>query len=243
MSMRRVDLRILVLADAKLLPEKVQQSFDHWRIWRAREAVATTVRKRLLNATVENLPTLQIYLERLEQADTEQNIFEGIYALAQAVEHNRQQLGIHSDYVVLIMSGHLNPWGLLEFQQDFELPAASVIAAAEELWRLATENHLNVSALLAQIKDDKTLAALEAHRSENADGHPVEALYASEAETSADLTVKAQKPVAVIAAKVAKKKPVKKTSARARAAKEKTEIEKTKKSSAAQEPRTNAKKN
>src|SRR5258708_20372945 len=88
MSMRRVDLRILVLANAKLLPAEVQRHFDRWRIWRARAAVTKTVRKRLINVSAENLPTLQIYLERLEQADTEQNIFEGIYALAEAVLSN-----------------------------------------------------------------------------------------------------------------------------------------------------------
>src|SRR5258707_6543283 len=175
--MRRVDLRILVLANAKLLPAEVQRDFDRWRIWRARAAVTKTVRKRLINVSAENLPTLQIYLERLEQADTEQNIFEGIYALAEAVERNRQQLGIHSNYIILIMSGHLNPWGLLEFQQDVERPAASVIEAAEELWRLAEAHQVNVPMLLARVKDDETLTALEAHRTENLVGNHLRAVY------------------------------------------------------------------
>src|SRR5260221_14439908 len=108
MSMRRVDLRILVLANAKLLPAEVQRDFDRWRIWRARAAVTKTVRKRLINVSAENLPTLQIYLERLEQADTEQNIFEGIYALAEADEHNPQQLGNHRLLIFLVILGHLN---------------------------------------------------------------------------------------------------------------------------------------
>src|SRR5260221_3141943 len=124
MSMRRVDLRILVLANAKLLPAEVQRDFDRWRIWRARAAVTKTVRKRLINVSAENLPTLQIYLERLEQADTEQNIFEGIYALAEAVERNRQQLGIQSDYFILVMMGQFNTLGLLVVFHNDEKRAA-----------------------------------------------------------------------------------------------------------------------
>src|SRR5579859_3879679 len=141
------DLRILCLADAKLLPPDVQDAFDKWRIWRARDAVTSAVRKRLINTRAENLPTMMVYLERLENADAEQVIFEGIYALAEVVEVNRTQLGLHSGYIVLIMSGQLNPWGLLEFQQDFDHPAPSAALAAEELWRLASQQELHIPTL------------------------------------------------------------------------------------------------
>ncbi|HLY27702.1 MAG TPA: hypothetical protein VKQ72_15260 [Aggregatilineales bacterium] len=159
------DLRILALADAKLLPPDVQEAFDRWRIWRARDAVTSAVRRRLLSALVENLPTMMLYLERLEHADTEKTIFEGIYALAEVVEVNRTQLGLHSGYIVLIMSGQLNPWGLLEFQQDFDNPAPSAVAAADELWRLASQQELHIPTLLARIKDDPTLDALNEYYS------------------------------------------------------------------------------
>src|SRR5260221_3781465 len=159
--MRDPDLRILALADAKLLPAEVQSEFDHWRIWKAREAVAGAVRKRLINVAIDRLPILQVYLERLEQADTEETIFEGIYALAEVVEVSRQHLGLHSEYIVLIMALQLNPWGLLEIQQDFEHPAPSVIAAAQELWRLARECALDVKPLLAKIGKDELLDSLQ----------------------------------------------------------------------------------
>lgn len=152
------DLRILALADAKVLPPQVQEKFDQWRIDRARDAVTSTVRKRLIDE-----PILSLYLERLEQATDERTIFEGIYALAEVVEVFRQRLGIHSQYLMLMMSGQLNPWGLLEFNPDFEHPATSIISAAAELWRLATEYQVDVPALLAKIKPDETLIALEAY--------------------------------------------------------------------------------
>jgi hypothetical protein len=168
--MKNPDLRILALADAKILPPDVQAQFDHWRIWKARDAVVTAVRKRLLNAAVPVIPILQTYLDRLREADSETTIFEGIYALAEVVEVYRQQLGLHSEYIVLIMSGQLNPWGLLAFQQDFEHPAVSVVWAARELWRLANEQHVNVKELLAQVKRDETLAALEQYYTAHAPG-------------------------------------------------------------------------
>jgi len=161
--MKDPDLRILVLANAKLLPPEVQEPFDHWRIWKARDAVATAVRKRILNAPLDSLFMLQTYLERLEQADAEQTIFEGIYALANVVDMYRQQLGLHSEYLIVIMAGQLNPWGLLDFQRDFEQPAASTISAAQELWRLAREHGVDVDALLARLKGDELLAALDAY--------------------------------------------------------------------------------
>jgi hypothetical protein len=161
--MKNPDLRILALADAKLLPPEVQIPFDHWRIWKARDAVASAVRKRLLNAAVDSIFVLQTYLERLEQADTEQMIFEGIYALANVVDAHRQHLALHSEYLILIMAGQLNPWGLLDFQRDFENPPASTISAANELWRLAEEQHLDVNALLARVGNDDLLVTLKAY--------------------------------------------------------------------------------
>src|SRR4051794_10332355 len=130
--MRDLDLRILALADAKLLPPEVQNPFDHWRIWRARDAVASLVRKRILNVPADVLPIVQMYLERLETADNEQTIFEGIYALAEVVDVHRKQLGLHGKYMVLIMSSQLNPWGVMSFQQDFENPTPGVADAARE---------------------------------------------------------------------------------------------------------------
>ncbi len=161
--MRDPDLRILALANAKILPPEVQEPFDHWRIWKARDAVAAAVRKRLLNAPVDSIMLLQTYLERLEQADIEKTIFEGIYALANVVDVHRQQLGLHSEYLILIMSGQLNPWGLLEFHRDFERPGASIINAARELWRLAREHDVDVEGLLARLKSDELLTALETY--------------------------------------------------------------------------------
>jgi len=159
--MRDPDLRILALADAKLLPAQVQDQFDHWRIWKARDAVTAAVRKRLINAAIEKLPIVQLYLERLELADTEETIFEGIYALAEVVEVSRQHLGLHSEYIVLIMAGQLNPWGLLGFQQDFENPAPSVVEAAQELWRLAHECKVDIKPLLARVSKDELLDSLQ----------------------------------------------------------------------------------
>src|SRR5438876_121378 len=129
--MTNPDLRILALADAKVLPPEVQEPFDHWRIWKARDAVASAVRKRVLNASLDSIFLIQTYLERLEQADTEQMIFEGIYALANVVDSYRQHLALHSEYLIVIMASQLNPWGLLDFQRDFEHPAGSAISAAQ----------------------------------------------------------------------------------------------------------------
>jgi hypothetical protein len=161
--MRDPDLRILALADAKLLPMEIQDPFDRWRIWRARDAVAIAVRRRLLNVPPAKLPMIQMYLERLEEADEEGTIFEGIYAIAEVVEVHRQALGLHSEYIVLIMAGQLNPWGLLDFQRDFENPASSIVDAARELWRLAQENNVDIDDLLSKIRNDETFDALEAY--------------------------------------------------------------------------------
>src|SRR5947209_5341402 len=138
--MQDPDLTILALVDAKILPKEVQESFDHWRIWKSRDAVTSAVRKRLDAVPANKRGVAELYLERLEQADTEQTIFEGIYALAEVVDANRNHFGLHSEYLILIMASQLNPWGLVEFQQDYEHPAASALAAARELWRLAQED-------------------------------------------------------------------------------------------------------
>jgi hypothetical protein len=161
------DLRILALADAKVLPPEIQSAFDHWRIWRARDAVVALVRKRITGIE-SSKSTAEMYLERLEQADSEQNIFEGIYALAEVIEVFRKQFGLHKDYIVLMMSGALNPWGLLSLQQDYRTAPASVVQAAQELWRLAIETHYDVETALKQITDE-TLAALEAYYAANSD--------------------------------------------------------------------------
>src|SRR4051812_2883509 len=108
--MEKPDLRILSLADAKVLPANVQQQFDQWRVRKARDVVTSIVRKRMSSAPKSDLSTVQLYLERLEIADTDQTIFEGIYALAEVVEVHRQVLGTHSQHLVLIMSQYLNPW-------------------------------------------------------------------------------------------------------------------------------------
>ena len=161
--MTQPDLRILALADAKLLPAEVQSAFDHYRIWKARDAVTISVRKRLINAPAEALLMIQMYLERLEEAETEETIFEGIYALASVVDVYRQYLALHSEYLILIMSGQLNPWGLLEFQRDFERPASSTINAAKELWKLAQQHNVDIPALLAKIQNDELLTGLQAY--------------------------------------------------------------------------------
>src|SRR5579859_5792629 len=113
------DLTILALVDAKLLPSQVQEAFDHWRIWKARDAVTSVVRKRLDAVPQKKRGIAELYLERLEIADSEQMIFEGIYALAEVVDASRNHFGLHSEYLILMMASQLNPWGLIEFQQDF----------------------------------------------------------------------------------------------------------------------------
>jgi len=143
------DLRILALIDAKLLPPEVQSPFDHWRIWRARDAVATVVRRRVANI----LPIVQTYLERLEVADTEETIFQGLYAITEVVEVHRARIGLHGDYIVLIMSNQINPWGVLEFQHDFANPPPQVSEAAALLWGLCEQHNVLVSALLTRVKD------------------------------------------------------------------------------------------
>lgn len=156
------DLRILALAERGVLPDSVQEPFDRWRIFRARDAVAETVRRRHIDNFMLNL-----FLERLEAADEEAQIYEGIYALAEAVEVNRRQLGLHSYYLAIVMAGQLNPWGMLNIGRNFDSPPKTVLDAAQELWRLANEHGVDISTLLAQVDDDALLAALNAHKPVN----------------------------------------------------------------------------
>lgn len=158
------DLRILVLANAKVFQPAIQEPFDHWRIWKARDAIVSAVRKRATDAIMTQNFALRLYLERLEAAETEAAIFEGIYALLGTVDFYRSQLGLHSEYLLVMMSGHLNPWGLLEFQGDLDQPPGSVINAADELWRLAREHNFDVENALKQISDDQLLSALNARQ-------------------------------------------------------------------------------
>ncbi|RMF52352.1 MAG: hypothetical protein D6749_05310 [Chloroflexota bacterium] len=142
----RPDLRILALADSGLLPESVQKPFDDWRVLRARDAVAQTVRKRL---KADADPMLVFMLERLEVAEDDRGIFEGIYALAEVVDLHRARTGLHSEYLVLVMAAQLNPYGLLALTSDFDHVPASAIEAARKLWELAEAHDVRVRALLA----------------------------------------------------------------------------------------------
>lgn len=148
----RPDLRILALADSGLLPESVQKPFDDWRVLRARDAVAHTVRKRL---KADADPMLVFMLERLEVAEDDRGIFEGIYALAEVVDLHRVRTGLHSEYLVLVMAGQLNPYGLLALTSDFDHVPLSAIEAARKLWELAQAHNVNVRALLAVLAESQ----------------------------------------------------------------------------------------
>jgi hypothetical protein len=159
------DLRILALADSGLLPESVQQPFDDWRVLRARDVVAHTVRKRL---KADADPMLVFMLERLEAAEDDRGIFEGIYALAEVVDLHRARTGLHSEYLVLVMAGQLNPYGLLALTSDFDHVPSSALEAARKLWELAAAHNVNVRALLAVLAEshaDPLLERLEAYYS------------------------------------------------------------------------------
>ena len=161
----RPDLRILALADSGLLPKSVQQPFDDWRVLRARDAVAHTVRKRL---KADADPMLVFMLERLEAAEDDRGIFEGIYALAEVVDLHRARTGLHSEYLVLVMAGQLNPYGLLALASDFDHVPSSALEAARRLWELAKAHNVNVRALLAVLAEshaDPLLERLEAYYS------------------------------------------------------------------------------
>jgi hypothetical protein len=161
----RPDLRILALADSGLLPKSVQQPFDDWRVLRARDAVAHTVRKRL---KADADPMLVFMLERLEAAEDDRGIFEGIYALAEVVDLHRARTGLHSEYLVLVMAGQLNPYGLLALTSDFDQVPSSALEAARRLWELAKAHNVNVRALLAVLAEshaDPLLERLEAYYS------------------------------------------------------------------------------
>jgi len=155
MPKREPDLRILALLENKYLPPEVMDPFDHWRIWRARDGVVALVRKRMVDDMMLNL-----MLERLEAADDEPGIFEGIYALAQVVDLHRMKMGINAHNVVLTMASHLNPWGLVTLNPDLENPSKNAVDAANELWRLCNAEGLDVDTLLVMVQDDLTVAAL-----------------------------------------------------------------------------------
>ncbi len=159
----RPDLRILALADSGLLPEVVQKPFDDWRVLSARDAVSQAVRKRL---KPDSDPMLVFMVERLEAADDDRGIFEGIYALAEVVDLHRARTGLHSEYLVLVMAGRLNPYGLLALTSDFDYVPASAIEAARKLWELAEAHGVNVRALLAvwaESGDDLLFERLQAY--------------------------------------------------------------------------------
>ncbi len=108
------------------------------------------------------IPVIAPYLERLEAADTEETIFQGLYTIAEVVDVHRAKIGLHSDYIILIMSNQINPWGVLEFQRDFANPPSYVIQAAERLWKLCEDNQVDVAALLKK-RADPLLMALNAY--------------------------------------------------------------------------------
>jgi hypothetical protein len=146
--MSRIDLRVLALADSKLLPPEVQKPFDSFRILRARDAVARLVRKRM-----GDIQILNILVERLEAAEDEDIILGNLTALMNAVDVFRTQTGLHKDYCVVIMSQHLNPWGVVDFQRDFEAPMPYALEAAERLWNLCRAHLVDVPALLQKVRE------------------------------------------------------------------------------------------
>ncbi|MHB8626322.1 MAG: glutamine-hydrolyzing carbamoyl-phosphate synthase small subunit [Aggregatilineales bacterium] len=149
------DLRILALADSGKLPDWIQESFARWRVEQARAAVVAAVEKRLPN----NLPIVQIHLERLKAAEGEETIVQNLYILAEVVQVYRVEIGLHSDYLVVIMSQRLNPWGVVEFQSDFANPPPHTLNAARELWRLCRQAEIDPSQLWKKRKS-RTLDAL-----------------------------------------------------------------------------------
>ncbi len=146
--MSRIDLRVLALADSKLLPPEVQKPFDTFRILRAREAIARLVRRR-----IGTIPILQILVERLEAAEDEDIILGNMTALINAIDVFRTQTGLHKDYCIVIMSQHLNPWGVVDFHRDFETPMPYVREAAERLWSLCRAHNVDVPALLKKARE------------------------------------------------------------------------------------------
>lgn len=155
--MSNVDLRILALADSKRLPEGVQQAFDRYRIRAAQEAVILQVRKRL-----SDIPKLVYALELLEAAAIEDQIIHRMVELSEVVETYRAKTGLHRDYILMVMSQHLNPWGVVDFQRDFENPMPYVKQAAEALWKLCRDDGVEVESLLKQVKDP-LINALDIH--------------------------------------------------------------------------------
>ncbi len=143
-----IDLRILSLADSKKLPEAVQQEFDHFRIQAARKAIIALVRRR--SGEITELNRMATEIEAL--TDDNQTV-QQLAKLAESVEPFRAKTGLHYEYLLLVMSQHYNPWGVVDFQRDFENPMPYVKDAAEKLWALCREHKVDVESLLAKSRD------------------------------------------------------------------------------------------
>lgn len=146
--MSDVDLRILILADTHTLPEDVQAAFDRFRIRRAQEAVIALLLKRH-----QDIPELVALLDRLESTLAEDQIVREMVRVAEGVEPFRARTGLHTDYVMLIISQQMNPWGVVDFQRDFDNPPPFVADAARKLWQLCKDHHVDVEAHLKLIRD------------------------------------------------------------------------------------------
>jgi hypothetical protein len=155
----QTDLRVLILADSKKLPNEVQAAFDHFRIQAARAAVVALVRRRS-----GDIPDLTARLNVIEALNDDTEIVKRLAELAENIEPYRAKIGLHRDYLLLVMSHHFNPWGVVDFQRDFDNPMPYVRAAAELLSKLCQEHQVDVDALFAKMRDP-LLNALSIHYS------------------------------------------------------------------------------
>jgi hypothetical protein len=142
------DLRILALADSKQLPEAVQNAFDHFRIQAARTAIIGLIQRR-----GENIPELVAAVTELEALTDDTQIMRRMGDLAESIDVHRVKTGLHHDYLLLVMSQHFNPWGVIDFQRDFDNPMPYVREAADKLWALCREHGVAVESLLAKSRD------------------------------------------------------------------------------------------
>jgi hypothetical protein len=142
------DLRILWLADSKKLPDAVQQAFDHFRIQAARTAVSALIRRR--GAAI---PEWIKEMDALDALTDDNAILKFMATFIDALDEHRANTGLHRDYVLLVMSQHLNPWGVVDFQRDFNNPMPYVREAAAKLWALCKEHQVAVESLLAKSRD------------------------------------------------------------------------------------------
>jgi len=150
------DLRILVLPESDRLPITVQRAFDRWRVEQAQQAISALVAKRL----PPFLTIAHTYLERLQAAEHESIVMQNLSALIEVIAASNAQTGLNRDYLMVVMSQRLNPWGVIEFQGDFANAPSYVQAAARQLWRLCDAAGIDAMALWADL-DDSTLAALD----------------------------------------------------------------------------------